>query len=167
MKFRALSIGIAVLLAVFAIPMAMFVAANILPAQKEDLKAGDYRISGPYTHENLTIFLVHGKDTLTGKKFLTLQEAMERKVVIVHETRDVNELAIENLSSGEEIFVQAGGIVKGGEQGRVRSQIEVWAGVESAQEKLSASTNANVRSAVSRSSYQLTLENEKVQGTAE
>ena len=44
---------------------------------------------------------------------------MERKLVIVHETSDVNELAIENVSSSEEVFVQAGDIVKGGQQDRV------------------------------------------------
>jgi len=44
---------------------------------------------------------------------------MERKVVVVHETSEVNELAIENRSSSEEVFVQAGDIVKGGQQDRV------------------------------------------------
>jgi hypothetical protein len=36
----------------------------------------------------------------------------------VHETGEVNELAIENLSSGFSIFLQAGDIVKGGKQDR-------------------------------------------------
>ncbi|HEX8921727.1 MAG TPA: DUF6569 family protein [Pyrinomonadaceae bacterium] len=120
MKFRTLSVGIAILLMVVGISLAMFADAKVLPAQKDEtLKAGDYRISGPYTHENLTIFLIHGKDTISGKKFLTLQEAMQRKVVIVHETKDVNELAIENVSSDEEVYVQSGDIVKGGQQDRV------------------------------------------------
>jgi hypothetical protein len=44
-------------------------------------------LSGPYIHKNLTIYLVHGEDTLTGKTPLTLEEAMERKLVIVHETK--------------------------------------------------------------------------------
>jgi hypothetical protein len=44
---------------------------------------------------------------------------MERKLVIVHETSDVNELAIENVSQSEEVLVQAGDIVKGGQQDRV------------------------------------------------
>ena len=44
---------------------------------------------------------------------------MEPKLVIVHETSDVNELAIENVSELEEIFVQSGDIVKGGQQDRV------------------------------------------------
>ncbi|HWT02072.1 MAG TPA: DUF6569 family protein [Pyrinomonadaceae bacterium] len=120
MKFRALSVGIAVLLAVVGIPLAMFATAKLLPAQKtQKTESADYKISGPYTHENLTIFLVHGVDTLPGKKFLTLQEALASKVVIVHETKDVNELAIENVSKDQEVYVQSGDIVKGGQQDRV------------------------------------------------
>ena len=120
MKFRALSVGIAVLLAVVGIPLAMLVTAKMLPAPKaEKPESADYKISGPYTYENLSIFLVHGKDTLKGKNFMTLQEALASKVVIVHETKDVNELAIENVSKDQEVYVQSGDIVKGGQQDRV------------------------------------------------
>ena len=51
---------------------------------------------------------------------ITLQEAMVQRKVIVHETSNVNELVIENLSD-EEVYVQAGDIVKGGKQDRVLS----------------------------------------------
>lgn len=78
-----------------------------------------YQLSGPYIHGNLTVFLVHGKDVTT-KTFLTLQEALEQKKVRVYETRDVNELAIRNLSN-EDIYVQAGDIVRGGDQDRMIS----------------------------------------------
>ena len=77
----------------------------------------NFAISGPFVHQNLAIFLIHGTGPLAGKEFLSLQEAMEQGKVIVHETENVNELAIENLS-GDEIFVQAGDIVKGGKQDR-------------------------------------------------
>jgi len=82
--------------------------------------AGDLRISGPYTHDNLSIFLIHRAGSDTGKNFLTLQEAMEEKKVVVYETGNVNQLAIENLSS-EEVYIQSGDIVKGGRQDRVFS----------------------------------------------
>lgn len=81
-------------------------------------QASDYRLSGPYTHENLTIFLIHGKDLIEGKTPLTLQEALEQKKVIVYETKDVNELSIENVSN-EDVYVQSGDIVKGGQQDRL------------------------------------------------
>jgi hypothetical protein len=38
-----------------------------------------HTISGPFSHDNLTIFLLHGEDTLSGKPLLTLQEALEQK----------------------------------------------------------------------------------------
>jgi hypothetical protein len=88
---------------------------------RQDATAGQssYRLSGPYTHGNLTVFLVHGKD-LTNRTFLTLQEALAQKKVRVYETRDVNELAIRNLSN-KDIYVQAGDIVRGGDQDRMIS----------------------------------------------
>ena len=87
-------------------------------AQKSgDASTGTYRISGPYTHDNLSVFLIHGRDKID-KHFLTLQEAMQQKKVIVHETGNVNELAVENVS-GEEVFIQSGDIVKGGKQDRL------------------------------------------------
>ncbi len=84
-----------------------------------DAQGVDYRISAPYTHKNLTIFLIHGKDQSTKKNILTLQEAMERRLFVVYETSNVNELAVENLSKEFDVFIQSGDIVKGGKQDRV------------------------------------------------
>jgi hypothetical protein len=76
------------------------------------------RISGPYTSKNLTLFLIHGHDTIKGgENYLTLQEALEQKKVIVYETGNVNELAIENVGD-QPVFIQSGDIVKGGRQDR-------------------------------------------------
>jgi len=86
--------------------------------QGEESRTSDYRLSGPYTHRNLTIFLVHGKNTIKTKTFLTLQEALVQKKVVVYETKSVNELAIENFSN-EDVYVQSGDIVKGGQQDRM------------------------------------------------
>jgi hypothetical protein len=191
------------------------------PAQHE-LPGFIQKLSGPFTHKNLTFYLVHGADSLKGKTPLTLEEAMERRVVVVHETGEVNELSIENVSRSDEVFVQAGDIVKGGQQDRMlgvdlivpahsgripidsfcveserwvargaesrkefnssteyapskelkmaaktsKSQSEVWDKVEESQDKLSAATNTNTASAVSQSSLQLTLENQKVRSDA-
>jgi hypothetical protein len=90
-----------------------------LPRPAANVKAGDYTLSGPYTHGNLTVFLIHGKETLPGKKFMTLQEALDQKKIVVYETQNVNRLEVENVSPDTEIFIQSGDIVKGGQQDRV------------------------------------------------
>lgn len=82
-------------------------------------QADGYKISAPYTYKNLSIFLIHGKDESNKGNILTLQEAMERKLFVVYETSDVNELEVENLSKEFEVFIQSGDIVKGGKQDRI------------------------------------------------
>jgi ARG/rhodanese/phosphatase superfamily protein len=78
----------------------------------------DYHLEGPFTQGNLSVFLVHGRDKLKGQTFITLQEALAQKKVIVREKGEVNELSIENVA-GEEVYVQSGDIVKGGQQDRM------------------------------------------------
>ncbi len=81
---------------------------------------GDLKVSGPYTHKNLEIYLVHGEDQAKPKReILTLEEALERKQAIVHETGNVGQLTVENLSPDADIYVQSGDIVQGGKQDRV------------------------------------------------
>lgn len=182
----------------------------------------NYRLSGPYTHKNLSIFLVHGKSAVVSKKFITLQEALEQKKVIVYETKSVNELAIENTSS-EDVYVQSGDIVKGGQQDRMiavdlivppksgrmpiaafcvesgrwskrgseqagqfsssaevastkdlklaakgtKSQGAVWENVTVAQDKISRNISETVNVTSSPSSLQLSLENKKLNRTAD
>src|SRR5256885_1232496 len=90
---------IAVLSLLIALPLGLLINARAQTTStnghddKQTVPA-NYRISGPYTHKNLTIFLIHGKELLRGKNFLTLQEALAQKKVTVYETKDVNELAI-------------------------------------------------------------------------
>ena len=78
---------------------------------------GAYRLSGPFAHENLAIYLVHGAAG-GGPVPLTLQEALEAGSFKVYETSDVNELTVQNLGE-RPVFVQSGDIVKGGRQDRV------------------------------------------------
>ena len=66
---------------------------------------------------NLAVYFVHGVSA-GGAIPLTLQEALAKGSVQVVETGRVNELQIENTGS-EEVFIQAGDIVKGGRQDRV------------------------------------------------
>ncbi len=77
----------------------------------------DMRISGPHVHENLAVYFVHGASA-GGPVPLTLQEALAKGSVQVIETGRVNELQIENTGA-EQVFIQAGDIVKGGKQDRV------------------------------------------------
>ena len=75
------------------------------------------KVSGPHTHENLSIYFVHGKSA-DGPVPLTLEEALAKGFVEVHETDTVSQLVVENKGR-EEVFVHAGDIVKGGKQDRV------------------------------------------------
>jgi hypothetical protein len=77
------------------------------------------RLSGPAVHGNLAIYFIHG-NSRNGPIPLTLQEALAKKVIAVREIGRVNELEAENTGA-EEIFIQAGDIVKGGQQDRVLS----------------------------------------------
>lgn len=76
------------------------------------------RLSGPYVYENLDVYLIHGADTQGTRKLVPLARALAEKKVVVRETSNVNELSVENVSD-EEVFLQAGEIVKGGKQDRV------------------------------------------------
>jgi hypothetical protein len=123
MKRRILIEGIALLALAFCLACASSTEAQLGGPEGQNkapgqFAASNYVVSGPYSHKNLTVFLLHGADQQQDKTPLTLQEAMERKMVVVHETGDVNNLAIENLSD-EEVYVQSGDIVKGGQQDRV------------------------------------------------
>jgi hypothetical protein len=219
-------------LLLFTLPLVCLLVATSLaflktaPAQTQarapkPQPQSDYRISGPYTHNNLTVFLLHGNDLISGHNFITLQEALAQKKVIVYETKDVNELAIRNLSN-QDVYVQAGDIVRGGDQDRMistdfivppksgrmpiaafcvesgrwsqrkgevsasfsssensvstkelklaakrsNSQQAVWENVSVAQDKLSENLKTGVRSGVSASSFELSMENAKVKETA-
>ncbi|HTO85516.1 MAG TPA: DUF6569 family protein, partial [Methylomirabilota bacterium] len=87
--------------------------------------ASEPKVSGPYAHDNLTIFLIHADAAAAGNaatgQYVTLDEALADEQAMVYETGDVNELAVENLSKDRTLFIQAGDIVKGGRQDRVLS----------------------------------------------
>jgi hypothetical protein len=79
------------------------------------------RVSAPASHDNLTVYFVHGPDDVASDKVVTLQEALDRKWVVVHETGNVNVLAVENTSDDHDLFLQSGDMVKGGKQDRIVS----------------------------------------------
>src|SRR4029434_10444312 len=118
MKRRAFTIGLFFIAFCLALIVAMTVRAQRNHAsQAQTTTEHDYTVTGTYTHKKLTIFLLHGSGQSQSKAPLTLQEAMRRKLVVVRETGDVNRLTIQNKSN-QDVFVQAGDIVKGGQQDR-------------------------------------------------
>jgi hypothetical protein len=97
--------------------VASFLAS--LPFAASAFADAGIQVSGPIVHDNLAIYLVHGS-TGGGAVPLTLNEALAKGAVKVHETGSVNELTVENTGK-DEVYVQAGDIVKGGQQDRVLS----------------------------------------------
>jgi hypothetical protein len=78
-----------------------------------------YELSGPFTHQNLSIYFVHSREKCTsGQEYITLQEALEKGLAKVVETGSVGNLTIINHAKNVNIFIQSGDIVKGGKQDR-------------------------------------------------
>ncbi len=178
-----------------------------------------YFLTGPHTHKNLSVYLIHNRAQVKRAEYIPLEEALEKGIVRVNETGEVNHLTAENLSSRFHVFIQSGDIVKGGKQDRTigqdvvlapksgkvplnafcvergrwrprgkemvqqfssskkrlsskklkiaakkaKSQSEVWRAVEEEQQKLRRKLKKSVKSRVSDTSLQLTLEDENVQ----
>jgi hypothetical protein len=102
--------------------LALLALAGVALALAPPPKAAPYvppkvKVSAPHAHDNLTVFLLRGEDQLKGK-VLTLDEALQAKKFVVHETQNVGQLSIENTGD-DPVFIQAGDIVKGGQQDRV------------------------------------------------
>ena len=51
-------------------------------------KAGEYTLTGPFTHENLSVYLIHGEDRLKGKHYVTLQQALQDKKSTIIKAQD-------------------------------------------------------------------------------
>jgi hypothetical protein len=94
--------------------VSLSVSALLLPRAE----AAVGTISGPFSHRNLEIFLITGESQLEERHYFTLTEALEKKLVLVRETGNVQELTIENQSKHSIVFLNAGDIVKGGRQDR-------------------------------------------------
>jgi hypothetical protein len=75
------------------------------------------RVSGPHSHANLSIYFLHGQSA-GGPVPLTLAEALTAHTARVNETGHVSSLKVENTGDAP-VFIQAGDIVKGGQQDRV------------------------------------------------
>jgi len=87
---------------------------------KEVFAIDGITINDAKTEQNLSLFMLTGKEKVVGKSYKILSDAMDSKQVTVRETGAVNELAIDNNSS-EYVFIHSGDIVKGGKQDRTIS----------------------------------------------
>jgi hypothetical protein len=77
-------------------------------------------LSGPFTHGNLTVYLIHSAAPQREIDCLTLEEALQSGAVKITEKTegaDVNELHVENVGT-KPVYLQAGDTVKGGQQDR-------------------------------------------------
>ena len=97
--------------------MAVSAAAFGLGTAPPLFAASRTKLSGPYLHDNLAVYFIHGANA-AGDVPLTLAEALAKGQVKVRETGSVNNLEIENTGTAD-VFIQAGDIVKGGQQDRV------------------------------------------------
>ena len=103
------------IVAITAISLATLGIAIALP--RTSFADSEPVVTGPHVHDNLAVYFVHGESE-PGPVPLTLQEALGKGSVRVIETGEVNELKVENTGN-EDVFIQAGDIVKGGKQDRV------------------------------------------------
>ena len=81
-------------------------------------KLDGMKVSGPYVHKNLAVYLIHA-DQRDDREFLTLNEGLKSGKVKVSEMKNeqVSRLMIENLSD-KPLFLQEGDRVTGGKQDR-------------------------------------------------
>jgi hypothetical protein len=81
--------------------------------------SGNLRIYGPYVHEHLALYVVEDPSAKSAGDFITLAEGLASGDVKVSEKKSaqVSELLIENATA-KPCFVQAGDVVKGGQQDR-------------------------------------------------
>src|SRR5512138_1867537 len=75
-------------------------------------------LTGPYVYRNLAVFAVHDRAATHHEDILTLQEGLAKRVVTIQETGQVNQLVASNKGD-KSVYLQAGDIVKGGQQDRV------------------------------------------------
>jgi hypothetical protein len=100
--------------------LAALAAACLLTLPSDAAPSPELHVSGPYSHENLHVWMLEREPAaqVPTRKLTPLARALREKKVVVRETGQVNQLTVENTSD-EEVFVQAGEIVKGGKQDRV------------------------------------------------
>ena len=102
-----------------AVCLSAVLALSVMVSANRVIAAEDqWNLTGPYSFENLSVFLVHGEDATQTEILLPLDEAIEKGYLTVYETGEVGELEVENRSDWP-VYIQSGSIVKGGRQDRM------------------------------------------------
>jgi hypothetical protein len=114
-------LGISKLAAFLTSAAILPVLATTAPPSETRTATDALRIEGPYTHQNLSIYVVSGP-TEDSRRFITLAEGLKNKSVKLRErgagvNASVNELEIENASD-DWLYLQAGDVIIGGQQDR-------------------------------------------------
>lgn len=93
--------------------------ANPSPRRPPPGENGMETLSSPVTVQNLTAWfiLAPAGPSPADPDYAVLEESIDARTTLVHETGEVNELLIENTGDLD-LFIQAGDIVKGGRQDR-------------------------------------------------
>jgi hypothetical protein len=99
--------------------LTVLVASCGSPQPPPVVEAGEVRISGPYVHENLAVYLLHRKEA-DPQEYLTLHEGLKSGSVAVteKEQEQVEKLIVENKSDLP-LFIQEGDRLQGGKQDRI------------------------------------------------
>lgn len=102
-------------------PAAAFAILSLLACSTSDSAGSPASdLSGPFTHGNLTVYLIHTSAPQREIDCLTLEEALQSGALKITEKTDgaeVNELQVENAGTTP-VYLQAGDTVKGGQQDR-------------------------------------------------
>jgi hypothetical protein len=69
-------------------------------------------------NDDLDIWFIEADPLVDTPDLVLLEQAMDEKIIVVHEKENVNELLVENISEDKTVFIQAGEMVKGGKQDR-------------------------------------------------
>jgi hypothetical protein len=89
------------------------------PGNSAAVDAGPLEVTGPYAHENLSVYLIHSPNQ-DDREFITLDQGLKEGCVKVSEKKqqEVGELQIDNQSEYP-LFIQEGDRLQGGKQDRI------------------------------------------------
>jgi len=114
---------VAIFLAVFCLSTSHAQAANRhrIPQAPLNLGTTQYVVRGPYSHKNMSVYLIHGKaKRLANENFLTLDIGLATGRVLIREHRSasVGSVLVYN-GSNRPLYLQEGERISGGRQDRI------------------------------------------------